>query len=256
VLKASENYVKKLVDEGMRIDERKFEEYRQIKIETGVIQKAEGSARVMLGNTHVLVGVKMSVGEPFPDGPNEGVLMVNAELDPVASPNFDPGPPDPESIELARVIDRGIRESKCIDLEKLCITEGEKVWIVNVDIHVLDHDGNLIDISGLGAIAALLDARIPKYEDEKIKYGEYTGKIPMRDVPIAVTVTKISTKLLIDTNLEEESALDARITISTNENGDICAIQKGGMGFFTTDEIKEAANLSIAKGKELRTLVK
>jgi len=255
-LKASENYVRKLIDEGMRIDERKFDEFRKIKIETNVIKKAEGSSRILLGNTHVLVGVKLSVGEPFPDSPNEGVLIVNAELVPVASPTFDPGPPDENAIELARVVDRGIRESKCIDLEKLCIEEGKKVWILNIDIHVLDHDGNLIDASALGAITALLTSNIPRYEDEKIMYGVYEGKIPVNDAPIAITVTKVSTKLLIDPNLEEENALDARITISTNEKGEICAIQKGGIGFFSTDEIKEATNLSISKGKELRKLVK
>jgi exosome complex component RRP42 len=255
MLKASENYVRKLIEEDMRIDERNFEEFRKIKIETDVIKKAEGSARVLLGNTHVLVGVKMSVNEPFPDTPDEGVLIVNAELVPVASPTFDPGPPDENSIELARIVDRGIRESKCIDLEKLCMEEGKKVWNVNIDIHVLDHDGNLIDASALGAMAALLKANIPKYDGEKIIYGEYEGKVPIKDIPIAVTVSKISNKLLIDTNLEEENALDARITIATNEKGDLCAIQKGGIGFFTTEELKKAADLSIEKGKELRKLI-
>lgn len=256
MLKASENYVRKLIEEGMRIDERKFDEFREIKIETDVIQKAEGSARVLLGNTNVLVGIKMSTAEPFPDTPNEGVLIVNAELVPVASPTFDPGPPDEESIELARVVDRGIRESKCIDLEELCIEEGKKAWNVNVDIHVLDHDGNLIDASALAAIAALKTAQIPKYENEKVVYEEHVGKVPVRDVPIAVTIAKISNKLLIDTNLEEESALDARITIATNNEGNICAVQKGGTGFFTTEELKQAADLSIMKGNELRKLIR
>ena len=102
-----------------------------------------------------MAGVKMSVGEPFRDVPDEGVLVVNTEFNPVASPEFDPGPPRAESIEVSRVTDRGIRESKCIELEKLCITAGEEVWVVNVDINVLDHDGNLIDAAALGAIAAL-----------------------------------------------------------------------------------------------------
>ena len=254
MLKASENYVRKLVEEDMRIDERKFDEFRQIKIETNVIKKAEGSARVLIGNTHVLVGVKLSTGESFPDTPDEGVLIVNAELVPVASPTFDPGPPDEDSIELARIVDRGIRESKCIELEKLCLEDG-KVWIVNIDIHVLDHDGNLIDASALGAMAALLTARIPRVEDKRIVYGEYTGKVPIVDTPVAVTIIKMSNKLLIDSSLEEENALDARITITTNEKGEICSIQKGGTGFFTTEELKKAADLSIGKGKELRKLI-
>jgi exosome complex component RRP42 len=256
VLKASENYVRKIIEDGMRVNERKFDEFREIKLETNVIKKAEGSASVFIGNTKVLVGVKMSTAEPFPDTPNEGVLVVNAELDPMASPTFDAGPPDPVSIELARVVDRGIRESKCIDLEKLCLEPGKKVWNLNVDIHVLDYDGNLIDASSLGAMAALSVARIPKLVEDKIVFGEYEGKVPLRDMPMAITVIKISNKLLVDPDLQEESALDARITIATNNKGDLCAIQKGGVGYFTTDEIKQAADLSIMKGKELRALIK
>jgi len=257
MLKTSENYVKKLVEENQRIDDRKFDEHRKIEIETGIIETAEGSARVKLGNTHVLVGVKMSVGEPYPDIPNEGVLIVNAELAPIASPMFEPGPPDEEAVEIARVIDRGIRESQCIEVEKLCIEPGKKVWMVNVDLHVLDHDGNLIDAGGLGAIAALLKTKIPTYDEknDKVVYGEYEKKLPVKDVPIPVTIAKISSSLLVDPNLEEENAMDSRITIATNKHGDICAMQKGGDGYFTTEEIEKSIDLSILKGKELRKIL-
>ncbi|OGI11632.1 RNA-binding protein [Candidatus Micrarchaeota archaeon RBG_16_36_9] len=256
MLKASESYVRKLVEEEMRVDERKFDEFRTIKIEKNAVKTAEGSARVMVGNTHVLVGVKMSVGEPFPDTQNEGVLVVNAELVPVASPNFESGPPNENAIELARVVDRGIRESHCIDLESLCIQQGKEVWIVNVDIHVLDHDGNLIDASAIGAISALLTTKVPKYENGKVNVSEYERDLPVRDVPVAVTVVKIGNKLLIDPTVEEEEALDARMTLSTNEKEQICAGQKGGDGYFTTEELVKAADLSILKGKEIRNLIK
>jgi len=256
MLKTSESYVRKLVEEGMRVDERKFDEFRTIKIEKNVIKTAEGSARVMIGNTHVLVGVKMSVGEPYPDTPNEGVLIVNAELVPVASPTFEPGPPNENAIELARVVDRGIRESKCIDLPSLCIEEKKEVWMVNVDIHVLDHDGNLIDASAIGAIVALLNTKVPKYENGKINIDIKDRDLPVGDIPIAITSVKIGDKLLIDATVEEENALDARITLSTNEKGDLCAAQKGGNGYFTTEELEKAVDLSILKGKEIRNLVK
>lgn len=254
-MKASENYVKKLVEESLRVDARKFDEYRPIEIETNVIKTAEGSARVKIGNSHVLVGIKLSVGEPFPDIPDEGVLVVNTELVPVASPTFEPGPPNEDAVEIARVIDRGIRESKCIDVEKLCIEPEKKVWMINVDVHVLDHDGNLIDAGGLGAIAALLNAKIPKYENDKVNYEEYEKQLNISDIPIPVTIAKISDKLLVDPNLEEENAMSARITVTTNKNGDICALQKGGEGFFTTEEIEKAIDLSVLKGKEIRKML-
>jgi exosome complex component RRP42 len=258
MLKMNESYVRKLVEENSRMDDRKFDEFRPISLETNVIKNAEGSARVRIGNSHVLVGVKMSVGTPFPDVPDEGVLVVNTELSPVASPDFEPGPPREDSIEISRVTDRGIRESKCIELDKLCIESGEKVWVVNVDIQAMDYDGNFIDAASLGAIAALMTAEIPKYdkENESVVYEEKTGKLPVSDKPIAITVGKINGSLLIDPNLEEEQNLDARITITTNNNGDICSIQKGGDGYFTSEEVLKAADLSILKGKELRKLIK
>ncbi|MCJ7561376.1 RNA-binding protein, partial [Candidatus Bathyarchaeota archaeon] len=137
------------IEKGTRLDGRGLMDVREIKIEQGLIQKAEGSARVLLGKTQVLVGVKIETGEPFPDTPNEGVQTVNAELVPLASPTFEPGPPDENSIELARIVDRGIRESKAIDTAKLCIEPGKNVFVVFVDVWVLNHDGNLIDASAL-----------------------------------------------------------------------------------------------------------
>jgi exosome complex component RRP42 len=256
MLKSNDSYVRKLVGEGMRIDSRKFDEFRPISVEKGVIKTAEGSASVIIGNTHMLVGVKMSVGEPFPDAPNEGVLIVNAELSPVASPTFEPGPPSEVAIEFARVVDRGIRESNCIDMESLCIKEGEEVWMVNVDIHVLDFDGNLIDAGSMGAMAALMDTKVPKYEDGKINNEESSGKLKLKDSIIEITTAKIGDKLLLDTTFEEEGALDARLTLAINQDNNICAAQKGGNGYFTKAEIEKAIDLSILKSNEIRNMIK
>ncbi len=132
-------HIVKLVQSGRRVDGRGLEETRKLTIEKNYIKTAEGSARVKLGNTDVLVGVKISTGEPYPDTPNSGVLTTSAELIPMASPTFESGPPRPEAIELARVVDRGIRETKTVDMEKLVITRGEKVWVLFIDIHALDY---------------------------------------------------------------------------------------------------------------------
>lgn len=247
------DYIASLLDQGKRQDGRGFDEYREITVEKGVSNKAEGSALVKIGSTQVMVGVKLAVGEPFPDMPNSGVLTTNAELIPLASPSFEKGPPDENTIEVARVVDRGIRESGCIDLEKLCIEEGEKVWIVFVDIHVLDYDGNLFDASSLGSIAALLDTRLPKVEDGRILYGEKTRKkLPVVDKPVETTYAKIGKNIILDPSLDEELVMDARLTVATTEKGEICAMQKGGSGTFTRDEILDIVSRSIDKAKELR----
>src|SRR5208337_5326081 len=216
--------IEQFIEKGKRLDDRGLRDYREIKIEQGLIERAEGSARVLLGKTEVLVGVKVETGEPFSDIPNEGVLTVNAELVPVASPNFEPGPPNEDSIELARVVDRGIRESKAIDNEKLCIEPGKKVFIVFVDVYVLNHDGNLIDASALAAMAALLNTKMGKYEveDEEVKMKSGYEQLPLKKHPITVTCAKIGDKLLVDPWLEEEQVMDARISIAFDDDENIC----------------------------------
>jgi exosome complex component RRP42 len=254
VTKVKLKQIEQIIEKGKRLDDRSLTDYREIKIEQGVIEKAEGSARVFLGKTQVLVGVKVETGEPFPDTPNNGVMTVNAELVPLASPNFEPGPPDENSIELARVVDRGIRESHAIDTEKLCIEPGKKVFVVFVDVYVLNHDGNLIDASAIAAVAALMNTKMPNYEikdgELKIKQGYTT--LPMKSHPITVTIGKINGHLIVDPWIEEESVMDSRITFATNEDGNICAIQKGGSSYFTPQQILEASKIALVKAAELR----
>jgi exosome complex component RRP42 len=250
--------IEQLIEKGKRLDGRGLTDYREIKIEQGVIEKAEGSARVLLGKTEVLVGVKVETGTPFPDTPNDGVMTVNAELVPLASPDFEPGPPDENSIELARIVDRGIRESHAIDTEKLCIEAGKKVFVVFVDVYVLNHDGNLIDASALAAVAALMNTKMSNYE---VKDGEVVIKqgytpLPMKSHPITVTLGKINNKLIVDPWLEEEQVIDARLTMAFNDDGNICATQKGCAGYFTQQQILEGMKLARDKAAELRKQLK
>lgn len=253
-----EECILNLASRGMRIDGRKPVDFREIKLERGIIENAEGSALVRMGSTEVMVGVKMEVGEPFPDSLDKGVLMVGAEFSPLASPSFERGPPQEDAVELARVIDRGIRESGAIDMEKLCIKEGEKVWMLFIDIHILNHEGNLIDAAGLASMAALLEARIPEYDEEegKVNYDKKTKQLPVKFRPLPVTVVKIGDNLLIDPTLEEEAVAGAKLTVSTKDDGNICALQKGGTEPLTIEEIFGMFGLASKKIEELRKLLK
>jgi exosome complex component RRP42 len=249
------SYILKLIEKNERLDGRKLDEFRPISIEKDIIEKAEGSARVRLGKTDVIAGIKMEIEAPFPDTPNEGVLKTNAEFAPIAHPDFTPGPPSEDATELARVVDRGIRESNSIDLEKLCLVEGEKVWGVFVDIHIINHDGNLIDASALASLAALTTAKIPKYEDEKIVRGEYVGKLPLLHTPINITVSTILDKYVLDLNREEEDVADAWLSIAVREDGYICSMQKGGNKGLSLKNVDEMIELAVKKSKELRKLL-
>jgi len=245
------DHIHKLLSKGKRVDGRECEEFRKVSIQTNVVDTANGSARVKLGNTDVLVGVKMELGAPFSDTPDRGVLTTNAELIPLASPTFESGPPDENSIELARVVDRGIRESEMIDLQKLCITPGEEVWINFVDIYVLDYDGNLFDACSLGAMAALRSTIVPAAEAEK---GE-DYPLPVTRTPVSCTAVRIENSILFDPTLDEERVAEARLTVTTDENGDLRAMQKGLDGALTMDQVKKIIETAQRLSKDLRNLI-
>jgi exosome complex component RRP42 len=245
--------IRRYLEQGKRFDGRKTDEYRDLIIEKNVSKKAEGSVRVRLGKTEVLVGVKMDVSTPYPDSPDKGNLMVTAEFLPMSSSRIELGPPKFDSIEVGRIIDRGIRESKFIELEKLCIKEGEKVWTVFIDIYTINDDGNLLDAAGVGAVAALKLAKIPKYDEEKGKadYHGYEGNIPLKNInPFAITVHKIGNNLIVDPNREEEDISETRITVGSSD-GVIYSLQKGNSNSFNIEEIKESFNIVEKSWKEL-----
>lgn len=244
-------HIHRLAASGKRADGRGPEEPRSLVIEKNYVKTAEGSARARLGNTDVLVGVKMDLGEPYPDTPNAGVLSTSAELIPMASPNFEAGPPSPQAIELARVVDRGIRETHTINMEKLCLEPGKKVWVLFIDIHVLDYDGNLFDAASYGAMAALLCTKVP---GSKANVEDFP--LPVERVPVSVTCAKIKDTIVVDPNLDEENIADARLTVATDENGDVRAMQKGLNGSFTYDEIKRIVSVSQRVGSQIREKIK
>ena len=246
-----------LFESNIRLDGRKFTDYRPVKVEVNVTSTAEGSARVIIGKTDVIAGVKMEIMEPYPDTPDEGSIMVGAELLPLSNPEFELGPPGQEAIELARVVDRGIRESKCLDFKKLCINEGEKAWMIVVDICTINDAGNLLDASSLAAIAALRNTTFPEYKDDKIDYKKKTNKkLDLKDIPLSVTVIKIGDKFLVDPDSDEEKAIDARLTVASLSDGTLCAMQKGGDYPLTSEDIAKMVDIGVEKGKELRKLVK
>ncbi len=251
----NESLKKHLADclaKGIRLDRRKLDEYRKVSVEYGISKSAEGSARVIIGDTVVLAGVKLSIVKPYPDTPDAGSLMVDAQLLPLSSPEFETGPPGIEAIEVARVVDRGIREAKSIDVKKLCIEVGEKVWMVSIDVCTINDAGNILDAAGLAAIAALGDAKFPKYDGTEIDYKQHTNeKLPLAKHPVPVTVYKLGNTLFVDPTTEEHNAYDAKLTITTT-NGHICALQKGGDSPLTIDDIKKMVELGVKKAEELR----
>jgi len=254
---------RKMFESGKRFDGRSLLDFRDLKVTFDVSNKAEGSARVLLGKTDVIVGVKLQLGEPYPDSPDKGNLMVSGDMLPLASPRFEMGPPGFYAIELPRLVDRAVRESKMIDLSKLVVTPGEKVWTVIIDIYPINDDGNLIDAATIGAVAALKKTYLPGINKEgKIDYDKKTKeKLPLskETTPLSFTFYKLGNAILMDTTREEAEACEVRVTIGISLwEGQymINSCQKSGKTPFSQDELEEMMKVLPKKFDEISEKLK
>ena len=243
-----------LLLQGKRLDGRGPKDLRPMKIQTNLLEKAEGSALVMMGGTKILTGIKVEVGSPYPDRPDEGAFMVNAELLPLASTTFEPGPPDERGVELARVVDRSIREGMAIDLKKLCLVEGEKAYILFIDIYVLDYDGNYYDPALISAMAALATMKVPRYEivDDKVQKTDEYFQLELTSLPFSVMIGIIGERFLVDPQIEEEKILDVSLIVGADEKGNIVSIQKNSPGSIPIKLMDEIIDIAYEKTDEIR----
>ena len=256
------DYVLDLLSRGTRMDGRGFMEYREITIDAGPMLKADGSARVNLGDTQVTVGVKYEVGTPYPDAPDQGIITCMAEFIPFASPMFESGPPREDAIELARVVDRGIRHSEIVDKKKLCITPHEEVFLLFTDIYYTQHNGNPWDCASLAAICALKSVMLPDLKKEDrggqmflVPQGN-EWSLDIQDYPVTITFVKIDKYIIVDPNLMEELICDARISYCIDKEGRITSIQKNGSGTFSKEELVDTAKKARDIAPKLQDMVK
>ena len=255
--------IESCLNSGKRLDGRKSDEYRKLEVEFDVSKNSASAVRVKFGKTEVLAGVHLALATPYPDSQDQGTFMTSAELHPMASQQFDIGRPGINSIELARVIDRGIRESGFIDMKALCIKKGEKVYQVFVDIFAINDDGNLMDVAGLAALVALGRARMPIYTEKEDIIDGYskTKRIPLdKDVlSFSMTFHKVGDAIVADVSKDEEAVSKFRLTVAMGDNDGkarITAMQKGLAGTISAKDMETILNLAESKWAEMFPKIK
>jgi len=245
--------------EGKRLDGRSWLEERKLDITFG---KDWGSCQVCLGKTRVLAQVSAQVTEPRVARPNEGILMVNVELSPIAAPKFDVGRLTEEGVEINRTIERCLKESRCLDLESLCIISEEKVWTVRLDLHILNHCGNMTDACSVAGLAALSHFRRP---DVTLK-GDVVTIHPINErdpVPLAVHHHPVTssfamfqmagtaeTLAVCDPSRLEEECMGGKMVIGVNAYREICTLHLAGQVLVDKKLVLRLTNTAAEKAKK------
>jgi len=257
---------REFIHEGLkhdiRVDGRQPLDMRNVKINFG---QNVGSVEVQLGTTRALATVSAEIVPPFPERPSEGFLNFFVDFSPMASPSFQANRPSDKAVELSRVVERGIKESRALDTEALCLVAGEKVWAIRCDVHVTDCGGNMTDAVNLAAVIALLHFRRP---DVTVVGGKVTvhptdDRQPMplaiHHVPISLTCAffKIDdqVKIVADPGLKEEAVCEGVLTVTVNVHKEICCVQKAGGLAISAAQVLFCSKLAASKAEQLTTLI-
>ncbi|EOB04280.1 Exosome complex exonuclease RRP45, partial [Anas platyrhynchos] len=211
----------------------------------------------------VLGQVSCELVPPKPNRATEGILFFNLELSPMAAPGFEPGRQSELLVKLNRLIERCLRNSKCIDTESLCVVAGEKVWQIRVDLHLLNHDGNIIDAASIAAIVALCHFRRPDVsvqgEEVTVYSPEERDPVPLsiHHMPICVSFAffQQGTYLLVDPSEREERVMDGLLVIAMNKHREICTIQSSGGIMLVMDQVLRCSKITAVKVAEITELI-
>lgn len=126
-----------------------------------------------------------------------------------------------------------------------------------IDICTINDDGDLLDVSALAAMAALIDTRFPEVVDDVVDYNKKTDKkLPLVRLPVTVTVYKIGDNMIVDPIPDEEQVYDSRLSVALTEKDEISAMQKGGDEPLSMDEISKMIDIVQKLAPELRKKLK
>ncbi|KAJ3045489.1 Exosome complex component RRP42 [Rhizophlyctis rosea] len=276
------DFITKGVDVAVRADGRGRHDLRALVVETGLITQASGSARARIaGGTDVLVGVKTEVGsidpeldadeveEPDVEGLEEAELggrdrdrgRIVCTVDCSQSANRIYNSRELEDIcnEYAQILNRVLNGPQGgVDLKSLFIVKGN-CWILNIDVVILEHGGNVLDTIFIATRAALHNTRIPRVTIEEsdghtefdIADEETEIVRGWEDVPLCITLNKIGMRHVVDATLLEELCSNAKLRVAVNRRGNLCLVQKGGVGGIEPSLLAEMIQTSKTIAAEL-----
>jgi exosome complex component RRP41 len=221
----------KLIDEkGLRIDGRRLDQLRPLKLEVGLLDKADGSAYIEQGKNKILVAV-YGPREAHPKHiamPERAVIRCRYHMAPFSVDERKSPAPSRREMELSKVI----RES----LEPVVLTDLYPRTTIDVFIEVLQSDGGSRCAGITAASLALADAGIP-----------------MKELVAACAVGKIQGKMALDLSDAEDKYGDADLPVAFVPNmGLVTLLQMDGN--LTTAEFEQGLSMAIEACKTIHTM--
>ncbi|KUJ07114.1 exosome complex endonuclease 2/ribosomal RNA processing protein-like protein [Mollisia scopiformis] len=259
----------KALQEDVRLDGRSLDQFRALELDFG---DEYGVSDVRLGKTRILTKITAEVTTPYPERPFEGLFTITTELSPMALPSFEVSRPSTTETLLSRLLEKTLRRSGAIDLESLCLISAQKCWSIRADVHVLSHDGNLVDAACVGIVAALRHFRRPDTSTEGEGVTVYTVRerepVPLSLLhhPLCVTFSvygegvlgkeaEAEEKVVVDACLLEEQLREGALTVGMNRHGEVCQIAKLGGVPVDALTVLHCVNVANVKVKEISKFI-
>jgi len=223
----------KLINEkGIRLDGRKLDELRPVKIEVGIIKNADGSAYIEFGNNKIVAAV-YGPREAHPKHlslPDRAIIRCRYHMSPFSTEERKPPQPTRREIEISLVLRRA--------MECAVFLEEYPRSIIDVYVEVLQSDGGSRCASITAVSAALADSGIS-----------------MRDLIVGCAVGKADDQIILDLSDKEDKEGQGDIPVAYMPNLDkITLLQFDGI--FTEEEFKKAIDLAIIGNRKVYEILK
>uniref|UniRef100_A0A023GHR1 Ribosomal RNA-processing protein 42 n=1 Tax=Amblyomma triste TaxID=251400 RepID=A0A023GHR1_AMBTT len=273
ISEAEKTYIIHGIHEDLRCDGRCCLEYRFLELETGIVSNCSGSSHVRLANTDILVGIKAELDEPYPTAPGKGRIEFFVDCTANADPEFEGRGGEEVATKIKSALAQAFGSPKCLDLKSLAVIPGQQVWVLYVDVLILECGGSLLDAVSVGVKAALFDLKIPKVSVTVDENGEQeievsgdpydVSKMDITDVPCFITLSKVGQQFVLDATQEEEACAVGSLAMAVTAAGRIVSLIKGGIGSLHPENVMDiievgkdvgiALNAAVMKNLELES---
>ena len=258
------DFIKEGITKNIRLDGRKYNEYRQFTLESNIIPSAYASAKLIASDTEIIVTIKAEIideedqeesidqfkKQENSNPKNSNSNRIHCNIQSVINEDYTI-----LSNELTSIYSN-IFNFKNTTTNMLEIIKNKFYWHIYIDVLIINHNGNLLSYSSLTIYKALLKLSLPaisissgeKTNEKIIELDNIKANIKPFDnnynhIPICISIIKIDQYLLIDPNIKEEICSLLQFNISINQNNIINFISKEKFSGINIQTIKDILTL-------------